>query len=141
MQDRPSKLRPKLGNKVTINGGNLCDLINTFGDNVSVSSGKEQNRINNCGNKVTIDAVADDDSIFIRTSLYDNNGNLIKNNVGNNVSVNGGAGNDTIINNCRLDLTPYDDNDGSNVVFKYASGDGNDIIYGFRADSTISIGG
>ena len=75
---------------------------------------------------VTINAGAGNDSIK---------------NYGDYVTISAGIGNDTINNNCTDALTPYDDEDGSYVLFKYSEGDGNDIIYGFKANSTLSITG
>ena len=57
------------------------------------------------------------------------NGNDKITNSGSNVTILGGDGNDTITNN-----------GGSNVLFQYTEGDGNDLIQGFRADSTLQIG-
>ena len=48
-------------------------------------------------------------------------------NYGSQVTIIAGADNDTI------------DNSGSNVLFKYAKGDGNDSIYGFNETSTLQI--
>lgn len=50
-------------------------------------------------------------------------------NSGAKVTITGNASDDTI------------NNSGANVLFKYAAGDGNDLITGFRADSTLQIGG
>lgn len=50
-------------------------------------------------------------------------------NSGDNATIDGGLGNDTISNS------------GANVVFNYAAGDGNDVIAGFDATSTLKIGG
>ena len=66
-------------------------------------------------------------------------------NIDDSVTISGGKGNDEIFNNCYRQsdgsIYYYTDDRGSNVTFKYAEGDGNDIIYGFKADSTLSIGG
>lgn len=55
---------------------------------------------------------------------------IINNYGGNKVTINAGAGNDSIYNN-----------DGENVLFKYNAGDGNDLIRGFNSTSTLQIGG
>ena len=51
-------------------------------------------------------------------------------NYGDNVTISGGKGNDTIYNN-----------DGENSLFKYNAGNGKDCINGFNDTSTLSIGG
>ena len=67
------------------------------------------------------------------------------NNSGSNVTISGGTDSDSIFNNCYLksdgSIYYYTNSNGSNVLFQYSSGDGNDVIYGFKADSTLSIGG
>ena len=113
---------------VTINTGEGNDSVyNDAGDDCTINMGAGYDYVENYeGAKVTINTGAGNDSVENR---------------GSKVTISGGKGNDTIINNCDSNLIPYDDNDGSNVIFKYAEGDGNDIIYGFNKNSTLSIGG
>ncbi|MBQ4404131.1 MAG: hypothetical protein II857_06930 [Selenomonadaceae bacterium] len=121
---------------VTISGSAGADTISNHsgGANSSISGGSGNDYIYNSGNSVTIDGGAGDDSIV---NGYDSNGS--------NVTISGGTGNDTICNNCYriYDGSIYygDRDDASNVLFKYNFGDGKDVIYGFKADSTLSIGG
>ena len=122
---------------VTINAGADNDFIqnkNTDSNNVIILGGEGNDSISNVASTVTIDAGAGNDTIF-------NDGTY-------NVSIVGGAGNDTIRNNSAQNLTieggKGDDsilNVGNNALIKYTSGDGNDIINGFKSDSTLSIAG
>ena len=97
---------------ITINGGKGNDHIwNAASDNVSINGGSGSDDITNFGSETTII---------------------------------GGKDNDTISNNGFIGdghFYYYDDSwgHGENVLFKYADGDGNDIIYGFKATSTLSI--
>ncbi len=66
----------------------------------------------------------------------------------NKVSILGGAGNDTIQNDSARDSTieggKGDDfiyDVGDNALINYTAGDGNDLITGFKSDSTLSIAG
>ena len=121
-----------LGSKVTIDTGDGKDSVHNYGDKVTINSGEGNDYVVNEGSSVTINTGAGNDSVH--------------NGYGSSVTITGGKGNDYIYNNCYRQsdgsIYYYDDyNRGANILFKYASGDGNDIIYGFRADSTLSIGG
>jgi len=106
------------GFNVTINAGAGNDLIyNDLGKEVSITAGTGNDSIYNRGDFVTIDDGAGDDYIY--------------NEFGSNVTINAGTGNDTVsLGNSGVD----------NNFIKYSLGDGNDIIYGFRTDSTLQIG-
>ena len=144
------------GSSVTINTSAGDDTIQNGwwdgtswhdgGSNVTINSGAGNDHITNYGSSVTINAGAGNDSVW--NGLYDKvkinsgAGNDSVSNYGDKVTITGGTGNDTIYNNWDFNSNaPYSDDSGANVLFKYNSGDGNDIIYGFRADSTLSIGG
>ena len=132
------------GSKVTINGGAGNDSISnraiwymitpsTYcyvgGDSVTLTGGKGNDTISNDeGNYVSIDAGAGNDYI-INSASTKTRPNVPYEKGGNNVTISGGAGNDSIYNS-----------DGKNILFKYNSGDGNDIISGFNETSTLSIG-
>ena len=96
---------------ITINTGVGDDYVENNGDSVMISGGKDNDFVSNFGSSVTISS---------------------------------GKGNDTILNVYNDDLTPdtiHLSGYGENVLFQYSSGDGDDKIYRFRADSTLSIGG
>lgn len=89
-----------------------ADTIENFAKNVSVDGGAGKDYIYNSGTG---------------SSLYGGAGNDSIDNFASNVTINGGAGNDTITNT------------GLKVVYEYASGGGNDIIYGYGATDTLHI--
>ncbi|MBR4151665.1 MAG: hypothetical protein IKT98_01755 [Selenomonadaceae bacterium] len=115
------------GNNVTIDGGTGNDSIYSNGNNVSINAGVGDDSIYNSGDSATIDGGDGNDTIH---------------NYGDSVTVDGGAGNDSIYNNWHFNNNaPSANNYGSNVLFKYALGGGNDVIYGFKENSTLSISG
>ena len=97
-----------------ISGTSENDYIGNYNSNVTLSGGNGDDTIWNCSFNIDISGGAGNDSISNEGSEY--------------VTISGGKGNDTIYNNY-----------GSKVLFKYAAGDGNDIIQGFLADSTLKI--
>ena len=123
------------GGNVSIDGGNGNDTINnTYGSNVSIDGGDGNDYISNGNNTANnvINGGAGDDTIDNRgenATIYGGAGVDSIYNIGDNATIAGGTGDDSI------------QNSGSNVVFDYVSGDGNDSIYGFRADSTLNISG
>ena len=123
---------------VAIYGGAGNDSIDNSGENVTIDGGAGSDSVENTADNVTIDAGASNDYIF--------NGNSnVKG--GSNVKISGKAGKDSIISsgdNVTIDGGTGDDsisNFGANVLFNYASGDGNDTIEGFNETSTLSISG
>ncbi|MBO4780310.1 MAG: hypothetical protein J5497_06715, partial [Selenomonadaceae bacterium] len=118
------------GTTVTINGGKGDDEITNTGATVSIFGGKGDDSIDNSGLKVTIDGGAGDDEIS---------------NTGATVSIFGGKGDDSIINggsNVTITCGKGDDtinNSGDNVLFQYNPKDGDDVITGFKANSTLRI--
>ena len=121
------------GNNVISNGSDYC----VGGNKVSIAGGEAAESFTNYGGSyVTISAGAGNDTIKnIHTVNYaDYNQTTKKYDTIETiypafVTLEGGAGND------------YLENDGANVLFKYNSGDGNDIIVGFNDTSTLQIGG
>ncbi|MBR4152623.1 MAG: calcium-binding protein [Selenomonadaceae bacterium] len=103
-----------IGAKASISGGAGNDSIynNSSSDSVTIDSGDGNDTINNNSSEVSINAGAGNDSIYNGSSY---------------VTINAGAGDDTIENYYY----------SSNVLFQYAGG--NDIIEGFRSDSTLQI--
>jgi len=100
----------------TINalGGN--DTVDNTGASVSISGGAGNDLIINDGFNVTIDGGTGADSIS--GYFYDS-------------TIDGGAGNDLISLN----------SDSTDNLILYTKGEGNDIIYGFNENSTLSISG
>jgi hypothetical protein len=119
------------GSNVTINTGDGNDEVDNWVSSVTINTGDGNDSVWNGGDSVTINTGDGNDSV--------------RNSYGDSVTISGGKGNDSIYNNCfRQDdgsIYYWDDDSGSNVVFKYEEGDGNDIIYGFKKNSTLSIAG
>ena len=114
------------GSNVIINGGagadSICNYRSAYGD----------------ADSITVDGGDGDDNIDIQfdggfsahISINGGAGNdYIYNYQADNITINGGTGKDSIYNF------------GANVLFQYTSGDDSDTIDGFRADSTLQIGG
>ncbi|MBD3878357.1 MAG: hypothetical protein SR1Q5_01545 [Quinella sp. 1Q5] len=129
------------GSNVTIDGGANRDfLINggyweseRGGANVSIMGGTGNDTITSHGSKSVLDGGTGNDLIYNGYRyyqswdvFYDSDSDEYN---GNSSTILGGTGNDTI-KNC-----------GDKVLFKYAFGDGNDLIEGFNAKSTLSIAG
>ena len=123
---------------ITVDGGADNDTITSFVDNyVSVAGGTGHDLISlNSVWYSTIDGGSGNDTIRSSVGRYD--------------SINGGAGNDvislqsnasvytsTIIGGLGND-TIYSDSNPNKII--YNSGDGDDIIYGFNAMSSLQIG-
>lgn len=62
-------------------------------------------------------------------------------NEGLSVTISGGKGSDVIVNNCDASLNPYDDEDGSNVLIRYAVGDGKITLAGAASLEYVDIAG
>ena len=159
------------GSNVTINAGaGNDDVLNYDGSsNVTINTGAGNDEVRNWGSSVTINTGAGNDvvdnnssgdSVIINTgagndevwnyygesvTINTGDGNDFVFNLGDSVTISGGKGNDSIYNNCYCkddgSIHYYTFDGGNNVLFKYEEGDGNDIIYRFKADSTLSIGG
>lgn len=105
----------------TIDGGDGNDSITNYAMNVSIN-GSEGN-----------DYICNGDDIFFHSSQdYES--------LSANVTINGGLGDDSIINHYNKNYY-FKCTYGENILFKYANGDGNDIIEGFNLTSTLSISG
>ena len=75
-------------------------------------------------------------------SITGGNGKDSIRNTGLNATITGGKGNDSIDNRYEVSRSgTYSTLDGDYALFQYTSGDGNDIIYGFKDNSTLSISG
>ncbi|MBR4153488.1 MAG: hypothetical protein IKT98_11095 [Selenomonadaceae bacterium] len=147
---------------VTIDGGTGNDSISNITGNTSIYGGEGNDFINNRqGSSVKIDGGDGNDLIYTNdvrsVAIFENSigtdgfsyvtiagdtGNDSIINYYSKVTISGGEGNDIIYNKWNLEKnTLYNGDGGSNVLFKYSSGDGNDKLYGFMADSTLSIAG
>ena len=139
------------GDFAEITGGNGNDTINNEvlgesagGSQVKISGGAGNDSIKNDGDDATLKGGAGNDYIenwAPSTFIYGNEGNDKIYSCGSNVTINAGAGNDSIWNGGYYDSNGWYSYSGSNVLFTYSSIDGNDVIYGFKADSTLSISG
>lgn len=107
---------------VTILGGAGNDsVLNwTFNENSTIDGGSDNDRIYNAGKNLLIKGGADNDVIVTGYNPFG----------GKNVTISGGTGNDAIA------LEAY----AANNLIIYEPGDGFDMIYGFKNDSTLKIG-
>ena len=143
----------------SINGGVGNDEIHNHDDFVRIDGGDGDDRIWNevsgtpsGGLGVYIDAGAGNDTLYNDgddSTLIGGNGEDYIENWNANVFVDAGAGNDIIINNSSGNNSTIFSGTGNdyidnrytqNTLFKYISGDGNDIIKGFNSTSTLQIG-
>lgn len=131
---------------ITINAGAGNDNIsNVESDHTNINAGAGNDFIDNIGSYVTIDGGNDNDFIL--------------NELGDSVSINGGKGNDsittygyyssdiywygiyvTVNGGSGNDLISLSNSSGYAEV-QYASGDGNDIIYGINSTDSLKISG
>ncbi len=153
------------GSYVTINGGTGNDSVLSFGSNCQINGDKGNDSIKSTGGYVTIHGGDGNDvitKIYILWSYSDGSSSV---EYTHNGTIYGDAGNDTIYNdksdNGLMDGGSGDDkinsyksknvtmtggkgndtinNFGSTVLYKYAKGDGNDIIRGFSETDTLEI--
>ncbi|MBR1395951.1 MAG: hypothetical protein IJ563_00245 [Selenomonadaceae bacterium] len=117
---------------VTIDGGSGDDSIYSGGQDASILGGAGNDKITIAGKWSTVIAGEDNDTIS-NISYYSfinaDSGNDSISSVGDNVTIQGGTGNDSITKSIS----------SNNNVIQYASGDGNDILYGYNATDTIHI--
>ncbi len=116
----------------------ISNIYNGGGDYVSINAGAGNDTIyNNWGYNITIDAGAGNDTINSsrgsRNSIDGGAGNdliMISSSNGRNV-IRGGEGNDTI----------YGGSNSYGNLYEYENGDGDDIIYGYHSNDSITISG
>ncbi len=101
--------------RATISGSANYNLINNYGSGVQLNGGAGVDYVSNYGSGTTIDTGAEDDYIW---------------NYGDGVTIDSDRGSDKIFLNS-----------DSGSVFKYESGDGNDVLYNFSANDTVEISG
>ncbi|MBR4151802.1 MAG: hypothetical protein IKT98_02460 [Selenomonadaceae bacterium] len=80
---------------VTINSGAGDDSIVNWGANVSINAGAGVDYVDNCSSSVAIDG-GDDNDVINNLAQADEDGNILA--TPDNVTINGGAGDDTIYN-------------------------------------------
>lgn len=115
------------GSYDSIFGGDGNDYIYAQADLSTISGGAGNDSIIvKYGAKLSIDGGAGDDFIEFMS------GEEV---AGDNSTISGGKGNDII----RLDYRDRYGVDAKNVVINYASGDGNDTVYGFNSNDTLHI--
>ena len=130
------------GDNVTITTGDDADEIANYGSNVEITSGAGADSIYNYGTSATIDAGADNDSIYNVAQFNEDMTAVIT--MPNNVTINGGTGNDYILNhglNVKINAGDGADsisNAGSAVIIDAGSGE-NVIVNG--GDSVTINGG
>ncbi len=122
-------------------------VINNSASNTIVTGTSGNDTIYNSPSQVTINAGAGDDSIYSRNYAFmngDAGNDTITANYGG--SINGGAGNDLInFNGYRGAVNGGTGNDTvistatKGVLYRYASGDGDDVIFGFNSNDTLQI--
>lgn len=118
------------GKKVDLYGGNDDDYLSNSGANPTLHGDGGNDKIFNSGSDASIHC--GDGNDYLKNSgknstLYGDKGNDWINNEGNSVTITGGPQND------------YIKNSGTNILFKYAEGDGDDLIEGFNSSSTLKI--
>jgi len=102
---------------ISVVGSSSYDYIENYGDKVTINSGKGDDHVSN----------SDGDNVIINTGA----GADYIDNWEDKVTITGGTGNDSI----------YLGYSAEKNVINYSNGDGNDVIQGFSADSTLQIGG
>jgi len=114
------------GENITIDGGADADIIEYYFAHGSVGAGSSIAYSFAEGNVALLNGAEGDDTI-----LLSNDDSTIKKDCGKDITIYGGSGNDLI------SLSSYAENN----LIKYTLGDGNDKIYDFNGDDTLSIGG
>ena len=153
------------GNYVIINGGNDNDSVFSYGSNCEINGNKGNDNIQSPGGYVTIHGGNGDDYLTKNAIVWSYSDGSSSVEYTHNGTIYGDAGNDTIYNNHSdnglMDSGSGDDeitsnksnnvtmiggtgndtinNFGSTVLYKYAKGDGNDIIRGFSETDTLEI--
>ena len=145
------------GNNVTVNAGAGNDSIDNDGNKSSINAGTGNDSIETYGSYVTVLGGTGNDTIYSHgdsDNLSDNllldgdDGNdYIYNDSGDDLSILGDAGDDSIYSGGYDNtIAGGTDNDCITLsavgnIVKYASGDGNDTIYGFNESDVLTITG
>ena len=150
----------KLENKAINLGDSYKYVVDVTRDSVSVIGSEEKNHINfihNTGDKATITTNALGSILNTGDSVKIDCGseNCSIHNFGDDVTIKGGEGNDTIITQNTFEDISISGDTGNDYIFlennflrsnrnaliTYSAGDGNDTIEGFSENSTLSISG
>ena len=127
---------------ITINGGAGNDSIENFNGAALIngSAGHDYIQIGPYASLSAVNGGTGNDSIYNMGSNVTLNGGAgndsVVNNFGNKITISGGAGNDTIYNNYNDYYGKFYDDSlgyGSNVVFNYTAGDGDDTVFNYGA--------
>ncbi len=116
---------------LTINSGADNDFIRNWSNGSMVDAGTGDDSITNEGNKVTLSGGEGADTISnsgSEVTISGNGGDDYISNNGYDVKIAGGSGNDSISNR------------GDRSLFQYSEGDEDDLIEGFKENSTLQIG-
>ena len=149
-----------LGSRVKISGNSGDDIIQSISysfsesSNVTINGNEGNDTITNFSSKSFIDGGSGNDSITStalvnsQSTLLGGSGDDIIDFTEKDSSISGGDGNDTIKTNFTSNKNTINGGKGNDyinleynsaTVFQYASGDGNDTIYGYNSTSTIQI--
>lgn len=131
------------------------DSIINAEDGYTILAAGGNDTIRNSGNSVVVDAGDGSDLVFNAAATEENvtinggAGNDSVNNAGSNAIILGGAGADSIVNSG--DNVTISGDGGNDIirntledsanVYQYTAGDGNDTIYGFSVNDTLDITG
>ena len=107
------------GNDYIYNSTDANYMLDGTLGHVTIDGGAGNDTIINYDPDVSISGGANYDLISLKSSSF------------GDVTINGGTGNDTI----------YGNSLGSGDLYQYAKGDGNDLIYNFSSNDTLSISG
>lgn len=142
-----------LSGGVTINAGAGNDSIYNYADKVTVNAGNGNDSLTGGYSNSKINGEGDNDFIsltgnFWRNTIDGGDGSDSIYAAGNEHSVSGGAGNDRInlsgdkltVNGGTGDDTIYGSTSTSHL-YEYTKGDGDDVIYNYGSNDTISISG
>ena len=119
------------GSNSSINAGDADDFVNNYGQNATINGGTGNDLI---FNGAIVDHVSDwvhltSRSAGMKSVVLGGDGNDSIFNYSDNVTLNGGTGNDTI------------EMSGAFELVQYADGDGNDVVYGYLSNDTLKIDG
>ncbi len=116
--------------RTTVDGGAGNDNLYNYGERSLILGADGNDSIENFAQYSTLDGGNGNDYLFnegVQVSLSGGAGNDTFENFGANSTISGGAGNDTIYN------------EAENTIFRYANGDGKDVIFGFTESDTLAI--